>query len=139
MSIKENEAMYFSCDVGKQLNREAGLLSLNNYDYESLFDIKFNMTKKERILSHASGSTHGMALVAVDTDKNEKITKWKLENSWGKKSGNEGYLTMTDEWFDEYMFRIVVLKKYIDKETIKILEQKPVKIPYSNPMFLEDK
>lgn len=138
-SIKDNEAMYFSCDVGKQLNSDEGLLSLNNYDYESLFGVKFGMTKKERILSHESGSTHGMALVAVDTDEKEKITKWKLENSWGKKSGHEGYLTMTDKWFDEYMFRLVVLKKYIDKETLKILEQKPEKIPYWNPMFLNDK
>ena len=138
-SIKENEAMYFSCDVGKQLNNNEGLLSLDNYDYESLFDVKFNMTKKERILSHESGSTHGMALVAADTDETGKITKWQLENSWGSSKGNNGYLTMTDDWFDEYMFRIVILKKFIDAKTLKILKTKPVMLPPWNPMFLDDK
>ncbi|NPA44329.1 MAG: C1 family peptidase [Chlorobi bacterium] len=137
-SIKANEAMYFSCDVGKQLNKKEGILDINNYDYESLFDVKFRMNKKERILSHESGSTHGMALVGVDVDNNEKPTKWLLENSWGASSGHNGYLTMTDRWFDEYMFRIVVLKKFIDEKTLKILNQKPTILPPWDPMFKSD-
>ncbi len=137
-SLKNNEAMYFSCDVGKQLNRNEGLLDTENYDYESLFGVKFDMNKKERILSHESGSTHGMALIGADVDKNEKITKWLLENSWGKSSGHNGYLTMTDRWFDEYMFRVVILKKFIDEKTIKILNQKPIMLPPWDPMFQED-
>ncbi|MEA3421145.1 MAG: C1 family peptidase, partial [Acidobacteriota bacterium] len=39
-SLLDEEAMYFACDVGKQLNRDEGLLSLDNYDYESLYGIK---------------------------------------------------------------------------------------------------
>ena len=137
-SIKDNEAMYFSCDVGKQLNKDEGLLDVDNYDYESLFGVKFGMNKKERILSGESGSSHGMALVGVDTNENGNITKWLLENSWGRKSGHNGYLTMTDRWFDEYMFRLVVLKKYLDEKTVKILEQEPKKLPPWDPMFRAD-
>jgi bleomycin hydrolase len=137
-SIKNNEAMYFSCDVGKQLNKEEGLLDVNNYDYESLFGVKFDMNKKERILSRESGSSHGMALVGVDTDNKGIITKWLLENSWGKQSGHKGYLTMTDAWFDEYMFRLVVLNKFIDEKTLNILKQDPVLLPPWDPMFSED-
>ena len=138
-SIKNNDAMYFSCDVGKQLNKDEGILSVNNYDYESLYGIKFNMNKKQRMLSAESGSSHGMALVAVDTDKDEKITQWRLENSWGAKAGDSGYLTMTDEWFDAYMYRLVIHKKYISEKVLKILEQKPTKVPYYNPAFQFDK
>jgi len=137
-SIKNNEAMYFSCDVGKQLNKEEGLLDINNYDYESLFGVKFDMSKKERILTRESGSTHGMALIGVDIDKKGKITKWLLENSWGEKSGHNGYLTMTDEWFDQYMFRLVVLKKFMDDKTLNILEQEPILLQPWDPMFSED-
>lgn len=137
-SIKENEAMYFSCDVGKQLNKDEGVLSMENYDYESLFGVSFNMDKKDRILTRESGSSHGMALVGVDTDENDNPKNWLLENSWGSSSGHNGYLTMTDEWFDEYMFRVVVLKQFIDKETLKILEQKPVKLKPWDPMFQYD-
>ncbi len=138
-SIKNNEAMYFSCDVGKQLNIKEGLLDINNYDYESLFGVKFDMTKRERILSRESGSTHGMALVGADVNEKGEITKWLLENSWGKSSGHNGYLTMTDAWFDEYMFRLVVLKKFIDVKTLKILNQKPILLPPWDPMFSSDK
>jgi len=135
-SIKANEAMYFSCDVGKQLNSTEGLLSLDNYDYASLFGIDFGMDKKERILSHESGSSHGMALVGIDTDSEDKITKWLLENSWGATSGHNGYLTMTDEWFDQYMFRIVIRKDFIDAKTLKILDTKPTLLPAWDPMFM---
>jgi len=138
-SIQENEAMYFSCDVGKQLNSKEGVLDIENYDYESLFGVKFDMNKKERILSHESGSTHGMALVGVDVDSKGNPTKWLLENSWGASSGHNGYLTMTDRWFDEYMFRVVVLKKFIDEKTLKILSQKPTLLPPWDPMFSSDK
>jgi len=138
-SLQNNEAMYFSCDVGKQLNSKEGLLDIENYDYESLFGVKFDMNKRERILSHESGSSHGMALIGVDVDKNEKITKWLLENSWGKSSGHNGYLTMSDRWFDEYMFRVVVLRKFIDAKTLKILSQKPILLPPWDPMFSSDK
>jgi len=135
-SLKANEAMYFSCDVGKQLNSTEGLLSLDNYDYESLFGVKFGMDKKERILSHESGSSHGMALVGVDTDSDNKITKWLLENSWGSTSGHNGYLTMTDEWFDQYMFRVVIKKDFIDEKILKVLDTKPILLPAWDPMFM---
>jgi bleomycin hydrolase len=137
-SLKNNEAMYFSCDVGKQLNSDYGTLDLNNYDYESLFGVKFGMNKKERVQAFDSGSSHGMALVGVDVNEKEEITKWLLENSWGSKSGHNGYLAMTDDWFDQYMFRVVINKKFVDEKTLKILKQKAKKLPPWDPMFLMD-
>ncbi len=137
-SLKDGSPMYFSCDVGKFFNRDAGTLDLNNYDYEAVYGVKFGMNKKQRMLSQQSGSTHGMVLCGVDTDENGNPTKWKLENSWGKDNGNNGFLTMTDEWFTEYMFRLVINKKYLDEKTLKILEQKPEKVPYYNPAFQPD-
>ena len=135
-SILGNEAMYFSCDVGKQLNKDNGTLDVNNYNYNALFGVNFDMTKAERIETYESGSTHGMALVAVDIEGG-KTVKWLLENSWGN-TGFEGHLIMTDEWFSEYMFRLVINKKYIDPETLKILEQTPVMLPPWDPMFSQD-
>jgi len=140
-SLLDGEAMYHACDVGKQLNREEGLLSLKNYDYEALYGIKFDMNKKERILAAGSGSSHGMALVGFEKNKEGNITKWLLENSWGPSAGHKGYLTMTDNWFDEYTFRLVIHKKYISPEVLEILETKPILLEPWDPMFLplEDK
>lgn len=136
-SIKGNNGMYFSCDVGKQLETEKGYLDVDTYNYNDLFDIDFDMTKKQRIQSFESGSTHGMALMGVNILEDSKADKWLLENSWGNK-GNNGYLTMTDEWFNEYMFRLVVDKKYVTNEILEILNQDPIILPPWDPMFLMD-
>ena len=134
-SIKDNTAMYFSCDVGKYLNRDKGTLDIDNFDYESLMGVEFPMNKEERIRTFASGSSHAMTLIAVDLDEDGNPKKWMVENSWGAKSGWRGNLIMTDEWFEEYMFRVVVDKKYIPAETLKLLEQKPQMLPSWDPMF----
>lgn len=134
-SIKANEPLYASCDVGQQLDGKEGLLSLNNYDYESIYGMKFGMDKKARILTRESASSHGMALIAYDVDQYEKPVKWQFENSWGDSSGQEGYLTFTDEWFNEYMFRFVIQKRFLTPDVLKVLDQKPTMTPPWDPMF----
>ena len=134
-SIKNNEAMYASCDVGKQLRREVGILDVDNYDFESVYGVSFGMNKAQRIQSGDSGSSHGMALIAVEIDENSKPLKWQFENSWGTTAGEKGYLTFTDDWFSEYMFRIVVNKKYISEKVLEVYGQKPIMLPPWDPMF----
>ncbi|TKG91124.1 biotin transporter BioY [Puteibacter caeruleilacunae] len=134
-SIKGNEAMYASCDVGKQLDNDHGILAVDNYDFESVYNVKFGMDKAGRIRSGESGSSHGMALIAVDVDENEKPVMWQFENSWGDTKGHNGYLTFTDEWFSEYMFRLVVHKKFLDKKVVDIYEEKAEMLPPWDPMF----
>ena len=134
-SIKDSTAMYFSCDVKKFLDQTRGTLDLANTDYSSLFNTEFPMNKKERIQTHASGSSHAMTLIAVDLDEEGSPRKWMVENSWGASSGYKGNLIMTDEWFDEYMFRLVAERKYVPEDILKMLEQKPVMLPAWDPMF----
>lgn len=133
-SIKDSTMMYFSCDVGKFYNREKGILDVNYYDYGSLMGTEFGMDKRERILTGASGSSHAMTLMAVDLDDNGKPKKWMVENSWGM-TGYKGHLIMTDEWFDEYMFRLVVDKKYVPQNILDIMKQRPIMLPPWDPMF----
>ncbi len=135
VSIKDNTAMYFSCDVGKFLLSKKGTLDINNFDYASLMGVDFPMNKEERVRTFASGSSHAMTLIAVDLDEEGNSKKWMVENSWGDKSGWRGNLIMTDEWFEEYMFRVVVNKKYFPVETLKLLDQKPIMLPSWDPMF----
>ena len=136
-SIKDNTALYFSCDVGKFLDRKRGIADLGNFDYESLMGVTFGMDKKERILTHASGSTHAMTLIAVDLKDGQPV-KWMVENSWGADSGYRGNIIMTDEWFNEYMFRLVVEKKYVPADIMALMNQKPILLPAWDPMFLPE-
>ena len=134
-SIKDSTMMYYSCDVGKCYNSKTGVLSLDNYDFESLFATDFPMDKADRIRTFASASSHAMTLMAVDLDAEGKPRKWMVENSWGPASGYKGHLIMTDSWFDEYTFRLVVDKKYVPEATLKLLKQKPTLLPAWDPLF----
>ncbi|MCQ2285039.1 MAG: C1 family peptidase [Bacteroidales bacterium] len=134
-SIKDSTNMYFSCDVAKFLDRDKGYMDVNNYDYGSLFGTTFNMDKKQRIATYASMSSHAMTLCAVDLDKDGKPLKWMVENSWGSSYGHNGFLIMTNEWFNEYMFRLVVESKYIPEATLKLFNQKPIMLPAWDPLF----
>ena len=138
-SLKDGHKMYSSYDVGKQLDRKRGYLALDNFDYGSLFGTSFPMNKAERISTFDSGSTHAMTLTAVDLDAAGKPVKWKVENSWGPDNGFSGCFIMTNDWFNEYMFRLVVNKKYASEQLQKEFEQKPTMLTPDDPLFqLED-
>jgi len=137
-SLVNGDVMYFSCDVGKQLNKDKGTLDVNNYDYSDLFGVDFTMDKTQRIQTFESSSSHGMNLVGVDIGNDGSIKKWLLENSWGATAGYNGFLVMTNDWFREYMFRLVIKKQYIPEIILRILETKPTLLPPWDPMFLPE-
>ncbi len=137
-SLKDSTKMYSSYDVGKQLDRSRGYLALDNYDYGTLFGTTFPMSKADRITTFDSGSTHAMTLTAVDLDEQGNPKKWKVENSWGATNGQAGCIIMTNDWFNEYMFRLVVDKKYCSDAIIKAAAQKPTMVMPEDPLFQED-
>lgn len=138
-SLKDGKKLYSSYDVAKMLDREQGYADLDNYDYGSLFGTTFTMDKAQRISTYDSGSTHAMTLTAVDLDENGKATQWKVENSWGAAWGQQGCMIMSDRWWREYTFRLVVDKKYVPEDILKANEQKPLMVMPEDPLFLEDK
>ncbi len=139
-SLKDGRKLYSSYDVGKFLDSKRGYVDTENYDYASLLGTTFGMDKAARISTYDSGSTHAMTLTAVDLDAEGKATKWKVENSWGAEwSQQRGYLIMSDRWLREYMFRLVVNKKYVPAKILKLSEQEPIMVMPEDPLFAEDK
>ncbi|MDL2221748.1 C1 family peptidase [Parabacteroides sp. OttesenSCG-928-N08] len=137
-SIKDSTMMYYSCDVGKFFDRERGVLDVEYYDYGSLMGTSFGMDKKQRIQTYASGSSHAMTLMAVDLDADTNTPKkWMVENSWGP-GANNGHLIMTDKWFEEYTFRLVVDRRYITNKVKEVLKQSPTRLPAWDPMFADE-
>ena len=137
-SLKDGRKLYSSYDVGKFLDRKRGYADTENFDYGALFGTTFGMDKAQRISTFDSGSTHAMTLTAVDLDEQGKATKWKVENSWGASWGQQGCLIMTDRWFREFMFRLVVNKKYVPENILKASETTPVMVMPEDPLFLPD-
>ena len=137
-SLRDGRKLYSSYDVGKFLDRKRGYADTENFDYESLFGTTFGMDKAQRISTFDSGSTHAMTLCAVDLDDKGKVRKWKVENSWGADWGQRGCLIMTDRWFREYMFRLVVNKKYVPEKILQAANQEPTMVMPEDPLFLPD-
>lgn len=137
-SLKDGRKLYSSYDVAKLLDRKQGYADLDNYDYGALFGTSFTMNKADRISTFDSGSTHAMTLTAVDLDENGKATQWKVENSWGAAWGQQGCMIMSDRWWREYTFRLVVDKKYVPENILKASEQAPIMVMPEDPLFLGD-
>lgn len=126
--LKDGETIWFGCDVGKQSDRQKGILAADLYETDTIFGIETKLNKKERLKTGASGSTHAMTFVGVDVVDNQP-RQWKVENSWGTKVGEKGYFVMDDKWFDEYLFKVVVKKQYLPEKLVKIAEGEATPVP----------
>jgi bleomycin hydrolase len=135
-SLLSNEPVWFAADVSWQMERENGIMAEGIYDYESLLDLSFHMSKAERIAYRASSANHAMALVGADTSGG-KVNKWWVENSWGSEAGDKGYWSMYDSWFDRYVFTIIINEKYLPKEVLDLLKTKPTILPSWDPLAKE--
>jgi len=132
-SIKNNEAVWFGCDVGKMFNRDLGIMDMDLYNYENLLNTNFKMDKATRLEYGDSLMTHAMLFTGVDI-KEKKPQKWRVENSWGNKNGDQGYYLMSDNWFDEYNYEVVVDKKYLSKKILSIFDLEPKILEPWDPM-----
>jgi bleomycin hydrolase len=114
-SIDNNYSVWFGCDVGNNWDRKTGVHSPDILKLKEFANLDFKSTKEDRLRTHSSLPNHAMVIQGYHTEDDE-IKRWKIENSWGEKSGHKGFLLMTDKWFEEYLFQIVVHKKFLTKE-----------------------
>ncbi len=132
--IKNHEPILFSCDVGKDSLRKEGLLLKGIYNYDLLFQTHFGLEKAQRLEMGETSMTHCMLIVGVDIDNEGQPVKWKVENSWGADVGKKGYFVMSDEWFSDNVYQVIVPKKYLSPEELEQLQQEPVVLPLWHPM-----
>ncbi|WP_313630345.1 aminopeptidase C [Enterococcus devriesei] len=131
--LEQGESVWFGCDVGQSSTRDSGIMALDAYDVEDLFDVDLTMTKAERLDYGESMMTHAMVLTGVDMI-NEQAKKWKVENSWGEKVGDKGFFVMSDEWMDEYTYQIVVRKEFLTPEQLSAFEAEPTVLAPWDPV-----
>ncbi|EPD77876.1 MULTISPECIES: aminopeptidase C [Atopobiaceae] len=122
--LKDNLPVWFGCDVDQSYLRDEGIMDTRALDIDALFGfpVEGALNKAERLDYGESLMTHAMVLEGVNLDQNDKPTLWKVENSWGKDHGRDGFDTISDSWFDEYVYQVVVDKKYLTEEQKHIFE-----------------
>ena len=132
-SIKAGEPVWFGCDVIKFLEKQKGIMDLDMFIYDDIFPTLENFTKAERLDYHESVLTHAMVFTGVNLDENGNPIKWQVENSWGDTVGDKGIFSMSDEWFDEYNYEVMVDKKYVDEKWLKALDEEIVELEPWDP------
>lgn len=132
--LKDGKAVWFGSDVAQFSDRKAGFLTSDALEIAELFQTEFTMTKEERLEYGDSCMTHAMVITGVDLDENGKPIRWKVENSWGDKIGEKGFMVMDGAWFGEYAFQILLERKYLTEEQKKMFESEPIVLKPWDPM-----
>ena len=131
--LMDGEPVWFGCDVGNMQDRESVILSENLFNYAAVLGVPMQMTKAQRLDYGESLMTHAMVFTGVNVVHGSP-DRWRVENSWGAENGNKGYFVMGDDWFDAYMYQVVVRRAYLPQDLQAALAQPPVELPPWDPM-----
>ena len=131
--LEDGMPVWMGCDVGKQMDRKRGLWDANLFETNELYGVDYGMRKADRLRYGQTMMTHAMLFTGVDVYEG-KPRRWRVENSWGDNSGQKGFYTMNDNWYDEHMFEIASPKKYLTEEMVKGLETVPIVLEAWDPM-----
>lgn len=133
--LKDGYPVWFGCDVGRSsvVEDERAMLDTKAVDYEALFNVDLKLSKEDALDYGYSMMTHAMTFTGVQMNGNEPL-RFKVENSWGEKFGYKGHFVMTSDWFDQYVYQVVVNKKYLTEKSRKDYEKEPKELSPWDPM-----
>jgi bleomycin hydrolase len=132
--LQSEEPVWFGCDVGKYLDRDNGWMDNQMYDFDLVYGSHATLNKAERLDYGESLMTHAMVFTGVDLDDKGRPRKWRVENSWGEKGGDKGFYAMSDPWFDEFNYEVVVQRRHLSPEVLALLDREPVGLEPWDPM-----
>jgi bleomycin hydrolase len=132
-TLQGGEPVWFGCDVGKMMSNDYGIWDANLYDLPSVYDASFDLDKADRLAYHETQMTHAMLFTGVDV-LDGVTRRWRVENSWGSDRGKDGFYTMNDSWFDQYVFEIAARRSALPEELRQALEAEPIVLPAWDPM-----
>jgi len=133
-SVLDSTPVWFACDVGKENYGQDGIMALDIYNYEKIYDMQFDLPKADLIHMELITPNHAMAFMGVDTTGGRAV-KWLVENSWGDKRGDKGKWYMYNDWFDRYMFGVIIDEKYLSEDLQGLSKKTPKELPPWDPMY----
>ena len=133
--LKAGHPAWMACDVLKNLDRtdKEGLLDTQTYDIEGLFGMSFGMDKGDALDARQIEINHAMTFQGVNLDADGNPTAWRVENSWGKDACNDGYLVVTDRWFDAYMGQAIIHRDYLPAEAVALWDSPDTPVVHLDP------
>ncbi|CCU81177.1 Aminopeptidase C [Halanaerobium saccharolyticum subsp. saccharolyticum DSM 6643] len=132
--LKDGEPVWFGCDVGQWSDRDLGIMDTELFNYQDLLDTKFSLDKGQRLQYGESILTHAMVFTGVNINDQNQAERWKVQNSWGEKVGEDGFFIMSNDWFKEFNYEVVINKKYLSEADLKSYQKDPVVLKPWDPM-----
>jgi bleomycin hydrolase len=132
-TIQGGEPVWFGCDVGKMMSNDYAVWDAGLYDLPAVYDAQFDLDKAARLAYHETQMTHAMLFTGVDV-LDGATRRWRVENSWGSERGKDGFYTMNDSWFDQYVFEIAARRDAMPAELQHALDAEPIVLPAWDPM-----
>lgn len=127
--LKKGQAIWFACDAGAFGARKDGIWDPDSVCYEALLGgFSIAMPKGARLEYNSSSATHAMLLTGVHFDADGKPDRWKIENSWGKDVGDQGYFVCSEKYFQEFVYEAVIDRCHFTPQQLAMLQKEPVVI-----------
>jgi bleomycin hydrolase len=131
--VTAGRPVWFGCDVGPMSDRTTGILDPGQYTYDLALGVDLGLTKAQRLDYGESRMTHAMLISGVNV-VDGRPQRWKIENSWGEDAGHHGFFVMSDPWFEEYVYQVVVPKAQLNPTEQAALAEPPLHLPPWDPM-----
>ena len=132
--LSDGHPIWFACDCTQFSLRDSGFFDPAVVRVDQLFDVEFTFDKAKGLEYMDIPGNHAMTFTGVNLDENGNPDRWKIENSWGKDAGEDGYYVGSADWFDRYVTEVIINKKYLDEATLAILKQESVMLEPWEPL-----
>ncbi len=133
--LQDGHPVWFGSDCMEYALRDEAVFDRASTNVEQLLGISYQFSKGDRLNYGESAMDHAMVFLGVNLDSNGKPDRWLIENSWGKDSGpNGGYYTASEDWFENFVYQVVVNRQYLKSETVKLLHQDSIPLEPWDPM-----
>jgi bleomycin hydrolase len=131
-SILADEPVWFGANASAEGDREKGLWLQGIEDMNDLFGVDFSMSKWETLAYDNGTPNHAMVFTGVDVQDGVPV-KWKVENSWGAKTGDKGWFIIGGQWFNKHVFEVIIDRRFVPDNLLALTDQKPVLLPPWDP------
>ncbi len=131
-SVQADQPVWFGANSSAEGDKKKGLWLQDIKDRSDLFGMDFTMSKADALAYDDDIPDHAMVITGVDAHDGVPV-KWKVENSWGKKAGDDGWFIIDHKWFDRHVYQVIIDRRFVPPALLALTKQKTILLPPWDP------